>query len=174
MFIVRTIFTTNHCTDKPHIFTYFYPNEAQRNAVWIYSLPSRKILLFYTLLSDKSANKIAALANSVFIASHICYCMHAQWHPTLCNLAGCSPTDSSVHGIFLGKNTGVTCHLLRQEIFPTQGSNRHLLCLLHWQMDSLPLCQLGSPLYKEKTLNLQKVRFKGTKDSLTSEDDIRQ
>ena len=83
MFIVRTIFTTNHCTDKPHIFTYFYPNEAQRNAVWIYSLPSCKILLFYTLLSDKRSNKLAALANSVFIASHTCYCMHAQWRPTL-------------------------------------------------------------------------------------------
>ena len=26
-----------------------------------------------------------------------------------------------------------------QGIFPTQGLNPHLLCLLHWQMDSLPL-----------------------------------
>ena len=26
-----------------------------------------------------------------------------------------------------------------QGIFPTQGSNPHLLCLLHWQADSLPL-----------------------------------
>ena len=29
-----------------------------------------------------------------------------------------------------GKNTGLGCHFLLQEIFPTQGSN---LCLLHWQ-----------------------------------------
>ena len=28
---------------------------------------------------------------------------------------------------FPGKNTGVGCHLLLQEIFPTQGSNPHLL-----------------------------------------------
>ena len=27
------------------------------------------------------------------------------------------------------------CHLL-QVIFPTQGSNPRLLCLLHWQVDS--------------------------------------
>ena len=27
--------------------------------------------------------------------------------------------------------------ILLQEIFPTQGSNPHLLCLLHWQVDSL-------------------------------------
>ena len=36
----------------------------------------------------------------------------------------------------LGKNTGVGCHAL-QRIFLTQGSNLHLLCLLHWQVDSL-------------------------------------
>ena len=29
-------------------------------------------------------------------------------------------------------------------IFPTQGSNLHLLRLLHWQVDSLPLSHLGS------------------------------
>ena len=30
-------------------------------------------------------------------------------------------------------------------IFLTQESNLHLLCLLHWQADSLPLSHLGSP-----------------------------
>ena len=30
-------------------------------------------------------------------------------------------------------------HFLLQGIFPTQGSNLCLLCLLHWQADSLPL-----------------------------------
>ena len=44
-----------------------------------------------------------------------------------------------------GKNTGVSCHALLQGIFPTQGSNSHLLCFLHWQEDSLPLSHLGSP-----------------------------
>ena len=29
-------------------------------------------------------------------------------------------------------------------IFPTQGLNLHLLCLLHWQGDSLSLYHLGS------------------------------
>ena len=37
---------------------------------------------------------------------------------------------------FPGKNTGVGCHFLLQGIVPTQGSNLHLLCLLHWQTDS--------------------------------------
>ena len=44
-----------------------------------------------------------------------------------------------------GKNTGAGCHFLHQGIFPTQGSNPHLLCLLHWQVGSLPLSHLGSP-----------------------------
>ena len=38
-----------------------------------------------------------------------------------------------------GKNTGAGCHALLQRIFPTQGSNPHLLHLLHWQEGSLPL-----------------------------------
>ena len=37
------------------------------------------------------------------------------------------------------KNTGVSCHAFLQGIFPTQVSNPHLLCLLHWQVGSLPL-----------------------------------
>ena len=37
-------------------------------------------------------------------------------------------------------------HFLPQGIFPTQGSNPHLLCLLHLQVDSLPLCHLGSSM----------------------------
>ena len=32
---------------------------------------------------------------------------------------------------FPGKNTGGGCHFLLQGIFPMQGSNLHLLCLLH-------------------------------------------
>ena len=54
--------------------------------------------------------------------------------PTLwTSLPGCS-----LHGTFPGKNIGVGCHFF-QGIFPTQGSNPHLLHLLHWQMDSVPL-----------------------------------
>ena len=37
------------------------------------------------------------------------------------------------------------CHFPLQRLCPTQGSNPHHLCLLHWQADSLSLCHLGSP-----------------------------
>ena len=45
-------------------------------------------------------------------------------------------------GDFPGSNTAVGCHFLLQGIFLTPGSN---LCLLHWQVDSLPLSHQGSP-----------------------------
>ena len=37
-------------------------------------------------------------------------------------------------------------HFLLQGIFPTQGFNPHLLCVLHFQVDSLPPCHLGSSM----------------------------
>ena len=46
---------------------------------------------------------------------------------------------------FPDKNTGVACHFLLQGIFPTQELSLCLLCLLHWQEDSLPLSHLGIP-----------------------------
>ena len=42
-----------------------------------------------------------------------------------------------------GKNTGVDCDTLPQGIFPTQESNPHLLCLLHWQAGSFLLAPPG-------------------------------
>ena len=44
----------------------------------------------------------------------------AQSCQTLCDPMDCSPPGSSVHGDFLGKNTGVGCHSLLQRIFLTQ------------------------------------------------------
>ena len=39
----------------------------------------------------------------------------------------------------------MSCHFLLRRIFPTQGLNLHLLCLLHWWVDPLPPHHLGSP-----------------------------
>ena len=43
---------------------------------------------------------------------------------------------------FSGKNTGVGCYFLLQQIFPTQGLNPRLM---HWQADSLPSEPCGKP-----------------------------
>ena len=40
---------------------------------------------------------------------------------------------------FSRQEHGVGCHFFLQRIFLTQGSNSHLLHLMHWQVDPLPL-----------------------------------
>ena len=43
---------------------------------------------------------------------------------------------------FSSKNTGAVCNFFLQGIFLTEGSNLSFLCLLHWQVDFLPLFQI--------------------------------
>ena len=68
---------------------------------------------------------------------------------------------------FPSKNTGTGCHFLLQGIFPTQGLNLHLLCLLHWQVDSLPLYHLGSHLLGEGHAIYDVSRHQGCKISIS-------
>ena len=61
---------------------------------------------------------------------------------TLCELMDCSPPGLSIHVDSPGKNTAMRCHALLQGISLTQGSNLHLLGLLHCQV---PLAPSGKP-----------------------------
>ena len=83
----------------------------------------------------------------LFFPKHGCSCyMHAkpvQSCLTLCNPMVCSRPGSSVPGDSPGKNAGVGCHALLLGIFLMQGSNLHLLYLLHWQAGSLPVVPPG-------------------------------
>ena len=72
-------------------------------------------------------------------------CLVTRSCPTLYNPIDCSLSGSSVHRDSPGKNAEVGCHALLQGIFPTQESNLHLLCLLHWQVGSLSLAPPGKP-----------------------------
>ena len=65
--------------------------------------------------------------------SNRCMCAHSC--PALRNPMDCSPPGCSVHGILQVRILEWVVHFLLQGIFPTQGSNPHLL---HWQTDSLP------------------------------------
>ena len=56
---------------------------------------------------------------------------------------GLKPTRFLCSWNFPSKNTGLGCHFLLQGIFLTQELNPLLLCLPHWQADSLPLYHLG-------------------------------
>ena len=86
---------------------------------------------------------------SIIIFMYCSYmCIHVKslqlcsilYNPMDCSPRLLYPWDSP------GKNTGVGCHVLLQGIFPTQGLNLSPFCLLHWQVDSLPLALLGKSL----------------------------
>ena len=70
----------------------------------------------------------------------------------------CDPMEESARLLypwnFLGKNVGLGGHFLLQGIFQTQGSTEPcLLCLLHWQVGSLPLV-LPTALYNFKMYSI--------------------
>ena len=64
--------------------------------------------------------------------------------PILCNSMDFSQLGSFCPWDFSGKNTGVGCHYLLQGIFLIQGSNLHLLCLLHCRQNFYLLSHGGS------------------------------
>ena len=78
---------------------------------------------------------------------------------TLCFVLSCSGMSNSLQPSklyptrllcpqdSLGKNTGEGHHCLLQGIIPTQGSNPNPLCLLHWEVNSLPLSHLECPRF---------------------------
>ena len=77
----------------------------------------------------------------------VCVCVRsaARSRPTLCSPMDCGPRPRLLHPWDSpGKNIGVGSHALLYQIFPTRESNPHLL---HWQVDSWPLCHLESPRY---------------------------
>ena len=58
----------------------------------------------------------------------------------------CGPPGSSVHGISQARILEWIAISFSRGIFLTQGLNLCLLSLQHWQVYSLPLSHLGSPV----------------------------
>ena len=83
-------------------------------------------------------------------------CVCAQSCLTLCNSMDCSLPGSSVHRILQARLLEWVCHFLLQGIFPTQELN---LCLLHWQVDSLPLPHLGTKLQCSNSLTIESTNL---------------
>ena len=85
--------------------------------------------------------------NEERVYRRMCMCLVSHLSPTLCNLMNYSSPGSSVRGNSPGKNTGVNCHFLPQEIFPTQGSNpglphcRWILYYLNHQDRRMETCR---------------------------------
>ena len=80
---------------------------------------------------------------------HVCVICHSvaqlcvvQLCPILCDPMDCSPLVYSAHAIFQARILEWVA--ISYWIFLIQGSNLCHLCLLHLQVDSLPLSQLNA------------------------------
>ena len=71
-------------------------------------------------------------------------CAHAQSCPTLCTPMDWGLPGCSVYEIFQARILEWVAISFYGGIFPTEGSNLHLLSLLHWQANSLALSHLES------------------------------
>ena len=90
-----------------------------------------------------------------------CMLCHSVMSDSL-QLHGLQPTRLLCPQDSPGKKTGAGCHALLQRIFPTQGSNLWLLCLLHCRHILYPLSHL-----KVKVKSLSRVRLFATPWAVT-------
>ena len=102
---------------------------------------------YLTLCYPVDCNLLGSPIHGIFQARNL-VCMGMLSHLSclaICYSVDCSPPGSSVHGILQARILECVAmpSLDLQEIFAIQESNLSLLCLLHWQVDSLPLSHPG-------------------------------
>ena len=73
-------------------------------------------------------------------------CVHAQLCLTLCDPSDCSPPGSFVHGISQARVLEWVAISYSRGYSGPRDWVLHLLCLLLWEEDCLPLSHLGSPM----------------------------
>ena len=122
---------------------------ARAELVWIWAVVRCLFMSHWCILGSFSfVTQLLSVAPFAGLEFPVCVCVCALVlsHVFLfCDPMDSSLPGSSVHGVFQAKILGC--------IFPTQGSSRSLLRLLHWQGDSLPLCPLGSPSNSQQASN---------------------
>ena len=111
---------------------------------------SSVLLMWYIILTDLQMLNHPCIHGINPTQSWCCCCCCSVAHsgPTL-RPYGLQASRLLCLWNFPGKNMGAGCHFLLQGIFPSQGLNLRLLHLLHWQVDSLPLSHLGSPIFRD-------------------------
>ena len=83
----------------------------------------------------------------VHVCACRCTCSVTQSCLTLWDPMDCSPPGSSIHGIFRARALEWgAISFSRGSSQPRGQTCMHPLCLLHWQVDSLPLSYLGGPI----------------------------
>ena len=101
-------------------------------------------------LASKSVYEVKTALEMPSTSPSVCECTMYTQAVTSDSLwpHGLYPTRLLCPWDFPGKNTGMDCHFLLQEIFPTQGSNLRFLCPLLWWI-----------LYHWATWEAQKEQF---------------
>ena len=85
------------------------------------------------ILYNLSYREVLVIPSLTFLLN---CCLYANSYTTVLQPHGLWPTRLLCPWDFPGKNSGMGGHFLFQGLFPSQGLNP---CLLHWQVDSLPL-----------------------------------
>ena len=110
-----------------HIYIYIYTPHTHTNILKIFF----SIMVYHGILN------IVPCAIQSVCAKSLRSC------PTLCNPIDYSPPGSSVCGIFQARVLERVAVPFSRGIFPNVGTEPLLLCLLHWQVGSLPLAPPG-------------------------------
>ena len=89
----------------------------------------------------------ACVISCIYACVINCVISCIQHFVTPCTIAGQAPLSFGFSRQEWLPRNGADCHFLLQGIFPTQGSKLCLLFFLLWQVGSLPLSHLGSPIF---------------------------
>ena len=122
---------------------------------WVPVLPLRDVTSGFPEYLESKTDKVHVnpwrnnKGKSKYQNVRLCVCVWVHAESLLSCLTLCDPMHyrqrgSSVHGDSPGKSTAVGCHALLQGIFPAQGLDPCLLCLLYWRVGSLPLAPPGN------------------------------
>ena len=105
-------------------------------------------ILYFSFLIVKMYFFLAALGVRCCMGFALVAASGGYSHVAVCGPLTADASLVAEHGLrstgSVGVVNGLSCSTACR-IFPDQGSNLHLLCLLHWQADSLPLSHQGSP-----------------------------
>ena len=111
-----------------------------KDPIWVHCSACSTVVVPYVSvrMNEAQSSRVFSFQSSLSVALVLsCSAVSDSLWPH-----GLWPTRLLCPWDFPGKNIGMGSHFLFQGIFLTQGLN---LCLLHWQMDYLPLNHQGSP-----------------------------
>ena len=128
------------------VFDLHYENPMDGGACRLESMGSQRVRHDWATSLHFTSYKLIPICDHYCVFVGVCVCIHMSSRIWLLATSWIQPVWLLCSWTSPSKNTGEGCHSLLQGIYPTQGLNLHLWLLLHWQVDSLPLCHFGISL----------------------------